>query len=588
MSELDFSRPLALIALVVVPAALGWWWVGLAKGTKQARFISRANPSRPAYFSAALLAIAAAAAIVAAAQPRWGTERTEVPRVGAELVVVLDVSRSMDARDVTPSRLEAAKAAVLATLARLGGDRVGVAIFAGTGRLRFPLTGDLEAAGQVISSLETGAILVEGGSSASSGLELALSAFDFTRDAGRAVLLISDGDDLGADPAGAISRLRAAGVTLLVAGAGTATGATVPVFDPQKRVFVDKKDASGAPIITKLNEPFLRAAATAAGGRYLGNDLQVVPGSVAGVLASLERTRVEQRSTEIPIERFPIFAAIALGALVLASVSERLPTIGGRRAAAGGLALMALLLGGCAEEAFTVNEDARTAFEAGDSARAVDLFYQAQSLRPNDARIALNLASALNSAGRFEEASVAARRALASNDPAIRSIAHANLGHQQFGAKQLPAALQSFKQALLLNPHDAASQHDYEVVLRLLTPPPPADPDQPGGSPDPPSPGPGASPTPGPGGTPGAGQTPQPGPGTPAAGGTPGPGRPGGLEALEKQIAGIDAQVQALLRKSGNQPTTEEALEILRLLAERSRLAGLRDAFRGGDKPNDY
>ena len=146
MSELDFGRPLALIALVVVPAALGWWWVGLAKGTKQARFISRANPSRPAYFSAALLAIAAAAAIVAAAQPRWGTERTEVPRVGAELVVVLDVSRSMDARDVTPSRLEAAKAAVLATLARLGGDRVGVAIFAGTGRLRFPLTGDLEAA----------------------------------------------------------------------------------------------------------------------------------------------------------------------------------------------------------------------------------------------------------------------------------------------------------------------------------------------------------------------------------------------------------------------------------------------------------
>ncbi len=590
MSELDFGRPLALIALVMVPIALAWWWVGLAKGSRQARMISRANPSRPAYLSAALMAVAAAAAIFAAAQPRWGTERTEVPRVGAELVVVLDVSRSMDSRDVTPSRLEAAKAAILATLSRLGGDRVGVVIFAGTGRLRFPLTGDLEAARQVVASLETGAILVEGGSSASSGLDLALSAFDFERDAGRAVLLISDGDDLGDDPAGAISRLRAAGVTLLVAGAGTTTGGTVPVFDQAKRVFVDKKDASGAPIVTRLNETFLRAAASAAGGRYLGSDLQIVPGAVSGVLASLERTRIEQRSTEIPIERFPIFAAIALGALVLASISERLPRLRlGRRVAAFGVTVLALILGGCAEEAFTVNEDARSAFEAGDGARAIELFYQAQSLRPNDARIALNLASALGSAGRFEEASVAARRALASNDPAIRSLAHASLGHQQFAVKQLPAALQSFKQALLLNPHDAASQHDYEVVLRLLNPPPASEPTNPGSAPDTTTPPAGASATPPPGaGTPGPGQTPGAGTGTPGAGGTPGPGRPAGLEALEKQISGIDAQVQALLRKSGNEPTTEEALSILRLLAERSRLAGLRDAFRGGDKPNDY
>lgn len=597
MSDVSFVRPLILATVAVVPIALLWWWVGLARGASAARLISRENPARPAYLAAALMAIAASSAIVAAAQPRWGTETSEVPRVGAELVVVIDVSRSMDSRDVPPSRLQAAKTALLATFSRMGGDRVGVVIFAGTGRLRFPLTGDLDAAGQVVQSLETGSILVDGGSNASSGLDIALSAFDFERDAGRAVLLISDGDDLGADPVGAITRIKAANVTLIVAGIGTTQGGTVPVFDSQKRATVDKNDAAGTPIITKLNEPFLKAAAAAASGRYLGNDPQVIPGSVTAILAALERTRIEQRSMQIPIERFPAFVIVALVALALASLAERLPTFRlRRRHVLAPLTIVAFLLVGCATEAHRVNERARIAYEAGDDETAITLFFEAQSLEPDNPLVALNLARALHRAERFDEAIGAARRALTSNSPQVRSKAHSSLGHHQFAEGQLPAALQSFKQALLLDPRDSASQHDYEVVLRLLNPPPAQAKgvDGPGAAP---SPSPGASPgsgqgnappaTPQPNATPQPGQSGTPAPGSP--GSSPGAGgRPSSVEGIEKQLTALDARIAQLFRASGEQPTAEQALEILKLIAERSRLSGPRDAFRGGDRPNDY
>ncbi len=590
MSDITFGRPLLLLLLVFVPIALAWWWIGLARGARAASQISRSRPSRPAYLASVLLAIAAGSAIIAASQPRWGTRSTAVPRTGAELIVVLDISRSMDAKDVPPSRLEAAKSAILATFARLSGDRAGVVIFAGDALLRFPLTGDMEAASQVVASLETGVILVEGGSSAASGLDVALEAFDTEHDTGRAVLLVTDGDDLGGDPAGAISRLRAAGVTLLVAGVGTPEGATVPVYDATRQRFVDKLDAAGKPIISRLNEVFLRTAATAAGGRYLGNDPQAIPGAVSATLASLERTRIEERATDTPIERFPWFAGAAMAALVLASVVERLPRIRLRRAVLGGaVSLLALFMAGCATEAYRVNEAGRDAFAAGDIDAAISLFYEAQVLDPDDAGISLNLAAALATAGRHEEASVAARRALLSNDDAIRARAHASLGHHQFALEQYPASLEAFKQALLLDPDDDNSRHDYEVVLRLLNPPDPPPTPPPGK--ETPTPGPGETPQPGDGTGEGS-PTPGPGQGTPRPGASasPGPGdsRPGDLQELEQQIQQIDNQVRRLLQASGDDPTPEQALEILRLLAERSRLSALRDAFRGGGRPGDY
>lgn len=592
MNGMSFAHPWVLTFLAVVPFVVAAWWFGVRRGQRRAGALSRQH-TRVAPAMAVCFALAGVALIVAAAQPRWGTNEAFVPREGAEIVIVLDVSRSMAAEDVAPNRLAAAKAALTATLDRLGGERVALVIFAGDARVRFPLTTDFAAAEQVISSVETGAIIVDGGTSASQGLDVALTAFgDEPNGAGRLIVLISDGDDLGDDPAGAAMRVRDAGVGLLVAGAGTVEGGHIPVYDRTQGGMIDKLDANGEPLVSTLNEPFLRALAVAAGGQYLGSNLGAVAGAVDGRVAALARARFDEQAQQIPIERFQWFAAAALALVVAGTVVEHLPRPSRRQTYVLAGALVALIaLSSCASEAYQLNEDGRAALAAGDYDRAVALFQEAQAEEPANTDVTLNLAAALHAAGRFDEANQAARRALLSGSASVRGRAQASIGHHRYALGDTTGALDAFRRALVENPGDDASRHDYEVLLRLLTAPPPEEtpPATPTPAPgDPTEPGGTDSGTPGPDGEPPGEGTPGPEPGDPAPGeGTPMPGPNSPLE-VEQQLAGLDAQIAELIERAGEQPSTAEALEILELLAERARVAGTRDALRGGGDPNDY
>ena len=599
MNGLSFAQPWVLGALALVPLLLLAWERSLRRGRRQLRALSRAPAGRGGYAPVALLALAVALAIVAAAQPRWGTRESTLPVEGSELVVVLDVSRSMAATDADPNRLEAAKLAINRTIDRLEGDRVALVIFAGDARLRFPLTTDFAAARQVVSSLETGSVIVRGGTSVSQGLDVALSAFDPQARGGRLILLIGDGDDLGSDPAGAAQRVRDSGASLLVAGVGSLDGATVPVSDSVTGQVTPKLDAGGQPIITRLDEPFLRAIAAAAGGRYLGANLAAVPGAVDGRLSALERARFAEQTARVPIERFQPFALAALGALLLGVLVEQLPMPSRRSAGLVAAAALALVLfSGCATRSYSLNEDGRTAFARGDYERAVALFREAQAAEPGDFTVTLNLARSLDAAGRFDEAQAVARRALVSPSAKVRNRAYALLGHHRFALGDLEASLDSFKSALLEDPRDENSRRDYEVVLRLLRAAPPP----PGSDPATPTPAPGASPAPAPGGGPSPGSGPgggSPTP-TPGQGGQVGPGnapgqpggpagqRPESIQDIERELSRLDGEVQRAIQAAGEQPSAADALRILQLLAERERIAAIRDAILGNADPNDY
>ncbi|MFN8616427.1 MAG: VWA domain-containing protein [Dehalococcoidia bacterium] len=289
MSDISFAREWMLLLLPVVPGALAAWWVGVRRAAARARTISRSRSAPPPYAAAVLFALAAAVAIVAAAQPRWGTRESKVERNGADLVIVLDISRSMAARDVAPDRLSAAKTSIDSTLSRLGGDRVGLVVFAGEARIRFPLTTDFTAARQVVDTLETGVVFVEGGTNAGLGLAEAVTLLSDDQHNGKVILLLTDGDDLSGDFATSAQLVAQSGASLLVAGVGTPDGATIPVVDPRNGIESPKLGADQAPIVTKLNETFLKTLSAAAGGRYLGSDLAVVPGAVDGRLRALQR-----------------------------------------------------------------------------------------------------------------------------------------------------------------------------------------------------------------------------------------------------------------------------------------------------------
>lgn len=598
MSDVTFAREWMLLLLPLAPAALAAWWWGVRRAAAKARILSRTRSAPPPYAAAVLFALAAITAIVAAAQPRWGTRETKVERKGADLVVVLDISRSMAARDVAPDRLTAAKTTIDSILARLGGDRVGLVVFAGEARIRFPLTTDFTAARQVVDTLETGVVFVAGGTNAGLGLKEAVTLLSEEQDNGKVILLLTDGDDLSGDFAAAAQLVAQSGASLMVAGLGTPDGATIPIVDPRNGVESPKLGSDQAPIVTKLNETFLKTLAAAAGGRYLGSNLSVVPGAVDGRLRALQRAQIDSRPTFLPVERYADFAIASLVLLVLASVAERLLRFPWRAGAA--FAVLALLLGGCATNDYQANEDGREALRDGDPATAIEKFLEVQISRPDDPDVALNLAAAYAAAGRNEEAIISARRALDSNRSEIRAKAFSSIGHHQFAAGRLEDSLDAFRRALLEDGGNDNARHDYEVVLRLMFPAPEAEETPAPGETPPPTatvpPGSEPSQQPGTGGTPQAGDrtpgsgTPEPG-GTPQAGGTPTPNTTAGGQSkaeLDRQIRDIDQRVDRLLEAAGQTPSPAEALEILRLLAERSRLAGLRDALNGGGGVKDY
>ncbi len=474
MSDLGFGRPLWLLLIPAALALMPVAWIVANRAFAKAAALTR-EPPRPRRAAIAVLAIAVALAAFAAAQPRWGERSATVQADGAQLVAVLDVSRSMGVADVAPSRLGASRTALAETFARLRGDRVALVVFAGDARLRFPLTRDLTAAATVVQSVEGGTLLLEGGTSAASGLALARGLFDEESAGGRLVLLISDGEDLGIDPAASAAALAAEGIGLLVAGAGTPSGGPVPVRDLLSGELRALTTRDGEPVISRLDESSLRAIAEAGGGRYLGANTAALPAAVRSRLAALDQAAYASTTVSLPIERFQWFAAAALALAVIATAAEWRAFSRWRRAPALAAVLaLALAVSACATAAHTLNERALRALDAGDLDGAIELLYEAQAEDPRDGRIALNLAAVLHRAGRYEEAIPVARRALGDRDATVAAAAHSSLGHHLFALGELEEALEAFGEGLALAPADDVLRRDYEVVYRLLHPSAPA------------------------------------------------------------------------------------------------------------------
>jgi Ca-activated chloride channel family protein len=258
-----------------------------------------------------------AAALVALARPQAGLRLVSTTRVGPDVVVVLDLSASMRARDVRPDRLGAARREIAALLGSLEGSAIGLVGFAGEARVLSPLTTDLEGLRDRIDAAGPEEFDA-GGSDVGAGLALAGRLLTRPGDRPHAVVLVTDGEQLDGDPARALSAVRGARARLAVLGVGTPEGATIPVVDSIGRVEGTKRDASGAEVRTRLVEGTLRALATTSGGRYERADGSGVGARRAAAFArGDDRGTASGRSLQAYDERFHWLAALA--ALLLAA-----------------------------------------------------------------------------------------------------------------------------------------------------------------------------------------------------------------------------------------------------------------------------
>ncbi|HLV61563.1 MAG TPA: VWA domain-containing protein [Fredinandcohnia sp.] len=291
----------------------------------RARIVPGLAPGRGVLRGA--LALAALAAIfVALLRPQVGQREVTVKRRGIDIVVALDASRSMLARDVLPSRLARAKLELSQLVDRLQGDRIGIVVFAGEAFVQCPLTHDYAAAKLFLRAVDPEAMPSQG-TAIAGALRAAEAMFDAAEDGARSrvVLLLTDGEDHSGRLDAAVRALADKGIRVYALGIGTAAGSPIPVLDASGEVVGYRKDRQGQMVISRLEDGQLRALAERTGGIYAAvssGDLGM--GAILAELRKLERTEREGQLALQWDEAFGIFLAPALLLLALASwIPER-------------------------------------------------------------------------------------------------------------------------------------------------------------------------------------------------------------------------------------------------------------------------
>src|SRR4051812_27580634 len=203
-----------------------------------------------------------ALAIVAVARPQWGRIEEPVFDQSREILLAIDLSRSMQAQDVKPSRLDRAKLLIQSLLEKLAGERVGLVVFSGTAFLQSPLSADYEILREFLPALNP-EFLPEGGTNYGALLETSLQAFGASSSADRFLIILSDGEATDDEWKSRIDELKKKSIRVIGLGVGTAAGSMIPDGTGQ---FV--KDERGAVVLSKLESGTLQELARATGGLY--------------------------------------------------------------------------------------------------------------------------------------------------------------------------------------------------------------------------------------------------------------------------------------------------------------------------------
>lgn len=313
------------------PKNLGWFWlIGVVialflfnvyqsekiyqnTGNKIRLTIFKSSSYSKSFFSFFLFRNALAFLIIAMAQPAFGKKKVTGTVQSMELVISLDISNSMNVKDIdkSVSRLDISKRAVNELINKLGGEKLGISVFAGEAYTQLPLTLDYYAAKMFVSEIETNMISKQG-TNIKNALENAYSLFTEDDKMSKAVILITDGENHEESPSEIIKTYKDKGIQLAVLGIGTKNGGLIPI-DPSRPEKGYKRNALGVTIQSKLNPQFIQEIATEAGGVAMISD-NAYP-DLRGLLkqiAKMKRATTTGMDFEVEEQRYQIPLALSI------------------------------------------------------------------------------------------------------------------------------------------------------------------------------------------------------------------------------------------------------------------------------------
>ena len=278
-----------------------------------AQLMPDASKSRP-IVKFALLMGALSLLIIAAARPQYGQQEKTVKRQGIEVMVALDISNSMLAEDVAPNRLDRAKQMLSKMIDNMVDDKVGLVVFAGEAFTQLPITCDYVSAKKFLNTISPKLIPTQG-TAIGAALQTAIRSFGSQEsDAGRAIILITDGENHEDDAIAAAKQAQELGIQVFVIGIGKPEGSPIPV--PGTNDYI--KDRSGQVVVSRLNEEMCQEIAQAGKGAYVRCDNTNT--AMRALQQELDRIATTDLETTIYAdynEQYQSFVLIALLLLVI-------------------------------------------------------------------------------------------------------------------------------------------------------------------------------------------------------------------------------------------------------------------------------
>jgi Mg-chelatase subunit ChlD len=482
-----FEDPLYLYLLLLIPLMAGIRFLtSLNKKKRLKKFgnphllkelmpnMSRWRPGMKFWLLQGVVALL----IFMLARPQMGTRISHEKRTGIETIICLDISNSMRAEDVTPNRLDRAKMMVENLVDNFSNDKIGLIVFAGDAFVQLPITSDYVSAKMFLSNIDPSMMGTQG-TDISRAIEMASHSFTQEKGIGKAIIVITDGEDHEGGATKAAETAKKAGMRVFMLGIGSTKGSPIPI--PGIGGYMT--DNTGTTVMSALNEQMCKEIAAAGGGAYI----HVENNSNAQDLLDQELSKLSRKETQSTIysdydEQFQAFAILALLLIVieicvLESKNPLLKNIslfkrGTNPIDSRIIMLFIMLVPVTMLHAQTDRQYIREGnklFTTGDYAKSEVEYRKALEKNDQNSQALYNLGNALLAQNKDSAAVVEFTKAAKKEiNPLRKSMSFHNMGFVFQKHKMFGEAIENYKQSLRLNPHDNETRYNLELCKRQL------------------------------------------------------------------------------------------------------------------------
>lgn len=426
------------------------------------------------FFKFILLEVILTLLIIMLARPQMGTSISHEKRTGIETIIALDVSNSMLAQDVEPSRLDRSKMMIENLVDNFKDDKVGLIVFAGDAFVQLPITSDYVSAKMFLSDISPAMIATQG-TDIARAIDMAMHSFTQQKGIGKAIIVITDGENHEGGAVEAANAARKDGMRVYVLGVGSTKGSPIPI--PGSGDYM--KDNSGSTVMSALNEDMCRQIAKAGGGAYIHVDNNVnAQDQLNSELDKLARKETSSVIYSDYDEQFQAFGVIALVLLIVETcildkknrVFRRFRLFSAKKKNVT-FVLLAIF---CCSTALAQSDrqyirEGNRKFQSGNYLKAEVDYRKALEKNSRNPQAEFNLGNALLAQQKDSAAIVAYERAAKiETNPRRKAMSYHNIGVICQGHRLFGEAIEAYKNALRLNPKDDETRYNLELCKRQL------------------------------------------------------------------------------------------------------------------------